>query len=272
MKLYVMTDMEGVAGVIDSPSYCFPESRYYERGCELTTLEINAAIEAALEVGVTEVVVTDGHGHGAITLELLHPAARLLKGRPRPMGAGLDASFDFAISIGQHAKSNAPGGHLAHSGSFGVEDLTINGVSIGEIGRNFLNAAYHGVPYVFLSGDLAAAQEAEALAPGIDTAVVKEGLDRGSATGLGMDANRAFNGAAVHLHPTKARELIYAGVKRAIERRNDIGRFWLEPPYTLVHTSRPEEGVPGKQARVTGNDLKNVFATPLKLGEHVEAP
>ena len=37
MKVYVMTDMEGVAGVIDSPNYCFPESRYYERGCELTT-------------------------------------------------------------------------------------------------------------------------------------------------------------------------------------------------------------------------------------------
>ena len=187
------------------------------------------------------------------------------------MGAGLDASIDLAISIGQHAKSNAPGGHLAHSGSFGVEDLTINGVSIGESGRSFLNAAYFGVPYVFLSGDRAAAEEAEALAPGIETAVVKEGLDRGSATGLGMDANRAFNGAAIHLHPIKARELIYAGAKRGIERRDAIGRFWLEPPYTLVHTARPENGVPGREARVTGNDILKVFRTPLELGKHIEA-
>ena len=102
-----------------------------------------------------------------------------------------------------------------------------------------MSAAYFGVPYVFLSGDRAAAAEAEALAPGIKTAVVKEGLDRGSATGLGMDDNRAFNGAAIHLHPTKARELIRAGAQRGIERRDDIGRFWLEPPYTLVHTTRP---------------------------------
>ena len=157
MKLFVMTDMEGVAGVIDSPNYCFPDSRYYERGCELTTLEVNAAIEGALEAGATDIVVIDGHGQGAITPTLLHPAAQLLTGRPRPMGAGLDESFDLAISIGQHAKSNAPGGHLAHSGSFNVEDLTINGVSIGESGRSFLSAAYFGVPYVFLSGDRAAA-------------------------------------------------------------------------------------------------------------------
>lgn len=271
MKVYVMTDMEGVAGVIDSPNYCFPESRYYERGCELTTLEVNAAIEGALEAGATEIVVIDGHGQGAITPTLLHPAAQLLKGRPRPMGAGLDGSFDVAISIGQHAKSNAPGGHLAHSGSFAVEDLTINGVSIGESGRSFLSAAYFGVPYVFLSGDRAAAAEAQALATGIETAVIKEGLDRGSATGLGMDENRAFNGAAIHLHPTKARELIYAGVKRGIERRDEIERFWLEPPYTLVHTTRPENGVPSRQARVTGDDILKVFRTPLELGKHVEA-
>ena len=271
MKLYVMTDMEGVAGVVDSPNYCFTESRYYERGCELTTLEVNAAIEGALEAGATDIVVIDGHGQGAITPTLLHPAAQLLNGRPRPMGAGLDASFDVAISIGQHAKSNAHGGHLAHSGSFAVEELTINGVSIGESGRSFLNAAYFGVPYVFLSGDLAATKEAEALAPGIETAVVKEGLDRGSATGLGMDANRAFNGAAIHLHPIKARELIYAGVKRGIARRDEIERFWLEPPYTLVHTTRPENGVPSRQARVTGDDILKVFRAPLELGNHVEA-
>ena len=85
MKVYVMTDMEGVAGVIDSPNYCFPESRYYERGCELTTLEVNAAIEGALAAGATDIFVTDGHGHGAITPMLLHPEARLLKGRPRPV-------------------------------------------------------------------------------------------------------------------------------------------------------------------------------------------
>ena len=271
MKIYVMTDMEGVAGVVDSPNYCFPESRYYERGCELTTLEVNAAIEGALEAGATEIVVTDGHGHGAITPMLLHPAAKILTGRPRPIGAVLDASFDVAISIGQHAKSNAPGGHLAHSGSFTVEELTINGVSIGESGRSFISAAYFGVPYVFLSGDLAATAEAQALAPGIETAVVKEGLDRGSATGLGMDENRAFNGAAIHLHPTKARQLIYEGVKRGIARRDEIGRFWLEPPYTLVHTQRPENGVPGGEARVTGDDILKVFRTPLELGKHVEA-
>ena len=51
MKVYVMTDMEGVAGVVSSTDYCAPESRYYEVGRELTTLETNAAIEGALAAG-----------------------------------------------------------------------------------------------------------------------------------------------------------------------------------------------------------------------------
>lgn len=271
MKVYAITDMEGVAGVVDSPNYCNRESRYYERGCELTTLEVNAAVDGALEAGATEILVVDGHGQGAINQELLHPAATLLIGRPRPYLAACNDSFDVAISIGQHAKSNTPGGHLAHTLSFACENLTVNGVSVGEMGSNFLFAAYHGVPYVFLSGDLAAAREAEALAPGIETAAVKEGLDRGSATGMSAEENLLYNGAAIHMHPTKARDLIQAGVRRGIERRDEIGRFWLEPPYTLEMTMRAESGEPGKIARVSGNDLARVLRTPREFGKHVEA-
>ena len=73
------------------------------------------------------------------------------------------------------------------------------------------------------------------------------------------------------LHPTKPRELIYAGAKRGIECRDELERFWLEPPYTLVHTSRPENGVPGGEARVTGDDILKVFRTPLELGKHIGA-
>ena len=30
MRIYVMTDMEGVAGVLSSVDFCAPDSRYYE--------------------------------------------------------------------------------------------------------------------------------------------------------------------------------------------------------------------------------------------------
>ncbi|MGH2354558.1 MAG: M55 family metallopeptidase, partial [Chloroflexota bacterium] len=62
MKIYIMTDMEGVAGVVSSVDYGAPDSRHYEVGRELTTLETNAAIEGALAAGAREFLVVDGHG------------------------------------------------------------------------------------------------------------------------------------------------------------------------------------------------------------------
>ena len=65
-KVYIMTDMEGVAGVLDFENWCKPESRYYELGKELLTLEVNAAIEGFSRGGATEFLVADGHGYGGI--------------------------------------------------------------------------------------------------------------------------------------------------------------------------------------------------------------
>ena len=222
MNVMVMTDQEGVAGVLSSTDYARPGCRYYELARELTTLETNAAIEGALQAGATFALVVDGHGPGSIDQTLLHPAARLMAGRPLPPGFPFPIGFplDLAISIGQHAKANTNGGHLAHTGSFGVEELTINGLSIGETGRSFLLAGIFGVPYVFLSGDTAACTEAEALVPGIATASVKDGLRRGSASGLTASENTVFNGAAVHMHPEAARNRIRAGVRDAIDPKD----------------------------------------------------
>ena len=123
------------------------------------------------------------------------------------------------------------------------------------MGCNFLFASYFGVPSIFLSGDQAAADEAKALVPNIETAAVKAGLQRGPAAGLSGDENRQFNGAAIHLHPTKARQLIKEGVRRALAKRSEIKPFWLEPPYELISVSRPENGAPARTARAAADDL-----------------
>jgi len=269
MRLYIMTDMEGAAGVVNSDDYCNHSSRYYEVGRELTTLETNAAIEGALAAGVTDVFVADGHGAGAINPLLLHPAARLLIGRPRPVGypfgePNVDSAFDAAFFVGQHAKSNTDGGHLAHTGSFGTEDLTINGVSLGELGRSMAIYASFGVPTVLVCGDAACGAEASALVPGVETVAVKEGLRRGSAAGLDGDANKLFNGAAVHLHPQRARQLIREAAERAIRRRAEISLFRLDPPHTLVSRRRPTKTEPAKVATATANTILAVLRAPLR--------
>jgi D-amino peptidase len=228
----------------------------------LTTLETNAAIEGALEAGATEFLVIDGHGHGAIAPKLLHPAATLLTGRPLAYPFLCDRSFDAAMVVGQHAKSNADGGHLSHSESFEMEDITLNGRSLGELGLNMLFCSYFDVPTVLVTGDAACAEEATTLVPNVETATVKWGWKRGSATGLTGDENMYFNGAATHLSPEKARDVIREAARRALQRRAQIECFRMEPPYELVYSLRRTESEPAKRAAVNGADLIEVLNTP----------
>lgn len=263
MKVYIMTDMEGIAGVLSSVDYCAPTSRYYEVGRELTTLETNAAIEGALEAGAQEFLVVDGHGHGAIDPLRLHPAARLLAGRPLGYPFGCDSSFDAAFIVGQHAKANTDGGQLCHTGSFSVDDQRLNGRSLGELGINLLFVAYYGVPTVLVAGDLACCVEAQDLVPQMETVSVKEGWRRGTPPGLTGEQAVRYNGGAIHLHPEVARQRIRDGARRALERRHDIPRFWMEPPYELLRINRPlEDGSVPPPRRQAGADLIEVLTQP----------
>ena len=263
MKVYIMTDMEGVAGVVNSADYAGPEGRYYEVAKILTTGEVNAAVEGALEAGATEILVIDGHGYGAINPVMLHARATLLTGRPIGYPFGCDYSFDAAMMIGQHAKTNTDGGHLCHTGSFAIEDLTINGISVGEAGCSMLFAAYFGVPTVMLSGDEAACAEVRKLAPNMEIAPVKTGIKRGSASGLTTNENRLFNGAAIHHAPETARQLIKEMARLALDHIGDIESFWIEPPYELVSILRPSEaGEKMHTARVEADDMIELLSMP----------
>ena len=59
MRIFLMTDLEGVAGVLDSGNWCLWNSRYYEAGKELLTRKVNAAIEGFMSAGATEFLVAD---------------------------------------------------------------------------------------------------------------------------------------------------------------------------------------------------------------------
>lgn len=263
MKIYIMTDLEGVAGVLNWDDYGAPGARCYELARRLTTLEVNAAIDGFLAAGADDILVVDGHGHGALDLELIHPAARVYAGRPMGYPFMVDETFDAACMIGQHAKSNTDGGHLSHTGSFGVDEMTVNGVSVGELGCNLLFCGWFGVPTVLLSGDLAATEEARALVPNIETAAVKEGVRRGPAHGLTSAQNQVFNCAAVHLAPAAARERIGEAAERALRRKDEIAPYRLEPPYEIRTVLRPTEpGGATRTAVVSDPDLIRALNAP----------
>jgi len=244
-KIYIMTDMEGVAGVRDAEQWCGPDGRYYDVGRKLLTLEINAAIQGFFAGDAAEVVVSDGHGAGAVDIELLDPRAQLERGWPSgwPGPSLVTGSFDAVAWVGQHAKAGTQYAHLAHTQGWNYVDLSVNGVSIGEFGQLALCASELGVRSIFASGDRAFSEEAQALVPGIETVWVKRGTTPGRGDELTAPPYGRRNTAAIQLQPEKARALVRAGAERAIRRAQteQFGLIPLKPPFERVGRFRPEK-------------------------------
>ncbi|HET6486721.1 MAG TPA: M55 family metallopeptidase [Spirochaetia bacterium] len=206
MKAFVMTDLEGVAGVVSFEEQTRPDTRYGEQAKRLLTAEVNSCVQGLREAGVTDVVVLDGHGDGGIVYEEIHPEARLIHGKPlaeewRNQMEGMDV----AVIVGQHAMAGVPDGNLNHTqDSRSITYFTLNGRLIGETAQFALFAGSYGVPLIFLSGDEAACREAQELIPGVTTAAVKKGLGRNS---------------AVSVSAPRSRELIRAGAAAAVARQ-----------------------------------------------------
>jgi D-amino peptidase len=249
MRIYIMTDMEGVAGILDHDNWCQPPERnypgrYYDLGREFLTREVNAAIDGLCQGGADEVIVSDGHGAGGISPALLDPRAKLLRGWPKGWPFELDKTFDAVAWVGQHAKAGTPRAHLAHTQWFNYLDQTVNGLSIGEFGEFALCAGELGVPAIFASGDEAFCQEAAALIPGITTVAVKQGLTPDDGRDLDTHAYMTHNLGAIHLHPEVARRAIrdraLAAMMRFAESPEGYGLVRLAPPYERVTIFRPE--------------------------------
>ena len=250
MKVYLMTDIEGVAGVMNSTEWIYPHSRYYEQGKELLTMEVNAAIEGFFAAGADEIVVHDGHGEGAINFMLLDPRVKLQRGwrgiHPKTSAPWhLDEDYDVLAWVGQHPMSGTEYGHLTHTGSFQALDKKLNGISVGEFATMMFCGQVYGVTPIFASGCLAFTKEARHFVPGIETVAVKEGVKSGTGNECTAEQYEKRNWGAIHLHPLKARELIREGAEKALRRfKEDPGSFQpmkIEPPYTYCVTFRPDK-------------------------------
>ena len=224
MKIVMMTDLEGVAGVVSFEDQTGPSGRYYDAAKKLLTAEVNAAIDGLLLAGVDEILVVDGHGPGAIQFEDLHPSARLLHGRPMVPWAWLARLFqnyDAAIMIGQHAMAGVATGNMNHTqNSRAIDYYQLNGRKIGEMAQFALFCGAVDIPLIFLSGDEDACREAQAFIPEIVTAPVKQGLGRGS---------------AISVSAPEARRRIRAGAQEAVARhlRAPLAPLVWAGPYVL---------------------------------------
>ncbi|MEW6357698.1 MAG: M55 family metallopeptidase [Planctomycetota bacterium] len=224
MKIYIHTDIEGVAGMVhfeDRNDTSVWNYHHRKRMHALLTGEVNAAIEGALAAGATEILVNDSHGSGySIIFEELNPAAQIIHGpltrQPFWMPC-FDKSIHALICVAQHAMAGT-NGVLAHSA------WDVNGIQFGEAGMAMAIAGYYDVPCVFCSGDNVATAQVKALVPQMATVAVKEALS-------------PYN--AKSWTPQRAREMIREGVKKGLERRRDIPPFKIAPPYKIGHPPAP---------------------------------
>jgi D-amino peptidase len=220
LKVYISVDMEGIAGVVHSDQTS-SSGKDYSLARRWTTDETNAAIEGALEAGATEIVVNDSHGSKRnIIASLVHPAAHLITGSPKPLGMmqGIDATFDAIIFIGYHSKAGTKDAVLDHtmSGS-AFASVVINDIEMSEAQINAALGAVYDVPVVLISGDVTVCKQTkEEFGEELETAVVKEAVGRY---------------AAKTLTPEKACALIREKTKKALEKRDWVKPYKLDPPF-----------------------------------------
>jgi len=219
MKVFISIDLEGISGI-----YCEaqtePGAAEYQRDVEFMRGDLEAAIEGCVAAGAQEIVVCDAHDQGGnLSSRGLPAGVTLVSGSPEPLSMmqGIDETFDAALFVGYHAMAGTTGAVIDHTYTGFVFKVRIDdALEVGEVGINAGVAGAFGVPVVFVSGDDKLAAEATELIPGVESAIVKEGVQRTCAR---------------LLPPEVAHQRIRAGVERALRR--------AEKPRPLDFTGRP---------------------------------
>ena len=241
MKVYVHTDIEGVAGwaFYASWSNSLLNRDHLRRMNQLFTDEISAACRAALDTGADDVWVNDSHGPCYnIFFEQLPKECQVIHGRPQYFDALLpcfDATVDALVCIGMHAMAGTPRSVCPHS----LWHVNGDDVQLSECTMAAALAGYHDVPCVCVSGDDKLCAEVRQKLPRTETVTVKWGIASQNARSL---------------TPTRACELIYDGVRRGLERRDEIRPYKIPGPYRINVSDRdPTEMM--REEDVCGDDF-----------------
>jgi D-amino peptidase len=209
VRVHIISDMEGVAGIVKWEQVTGGEP-LYEEGRRLYTEEINAAVRGARAAGATEVVVMDCHGAGkgwtfnSLVPDLLDPGCEyVVQEEWTEYTEFLEQGCDAALFVAMHAMAGTRRGVLNHT-VHGREwqSLRFNGTLVGETGINAALCGNWGCPVLLVTGDEATCAEGKALlGDGLTAVAVKRGLGRFSAR---------------QIPPLRARELIEAGARSAL--------------------------------------------------------
>jgi D-amino peptidase len=268
LKVYISTDMEGVAGVVTADQLA-PGSFEYERFRRFMTDETLAAVRAAQHAGATEIVVSDSHGNGEnLLIEAFPNDVRIVRSWPRHglMAAGLDSTFNAVLLIGYHASTTSTTGVRAHTiSSASYARVALNGQDVSEGEWVAAQAGALGVPVVFASGDDAMARELRQRLGDIVTVETKHTL--------------GFH-SALTITPQESVARIGAGVSTALARLSKFKPYVLSTPIRLEVTFknympaevlsflRSVERVNSHSIRFVGQDMDEVTDFMVLVGTY----
>ncbi|MBR5459310.1 MAG: M55 family metallopeptidase [Clostridia bacterium] len=219
MKLFIMTDIEGISG-LDRIEMLGADPEGYERARKYLMADINAAVSGAFDGGADEVCILDGHGTGLNFIkEELDLRVHQLTVEEYFKTAPESWDIDAFISIGAHAMAGTENAFLDHTqSSVAWFDYKINGKSYGEIGQQAVFFGLSDIPLIMVSGDEAACHEAKTFVSGVVTASVKKACGRNRAECIPLE---------------EAHALIYNAVKKAVLGWRDVKPVKVFPPYEL---------------------------------------
>lgn len=183
VKVWISIDMEGISGIVDRDQL-LPNGSRYPRARESMMGDLMAVLSALQdEPDVKTVLINDSHdGMLNILPEALPAGVHLISGGAKQWSMNQGAKgADVAFYVGYHARAGTPAAIMDHTYSGEIVRVVINGVEVGETGINAALAGSWGVPIALVTGDDKVAQEASALLPEIETAIVKYGISRRSA-------------------------------------------------------------------------------------------
>lgn len=255
MKIFILTDLEGVSGVFkfdqtrDRTSPLFREAMEYLMG------DMAAVVSGLHAAGVKDIIVLDGHNGGNNFIpQLMTEGAKYLTGAPPSKLWGLDRKCDGLIMLGFHAMWGTEDGVLFHTQSSKTEQrYWYNGVEAGELAQGALFAGHFGVPPVMVSGDEATCREARRFfGSSCVTVAVKKGLTRESAI----------------LYPfTETRTALYEGAKRAVKAVPLCKPYKLRMPLKAKMQYLQTDAYPSRTKLVTKtgaitdlSDYRNIVA------------
>ena len=227
MRVLIMTDMEGVSGIVvwEQVDGGAP---MYEEGRKLYTEEINAAVRGAKAAGATEIVVVDCHGAGggwtfnSLIPEMLDPACDWVAHHAWSRYTELlEKGCDACLLVGMHARAGTPDGVLCHTISTTTwRNLYFNDDLVGESGINAALCGHYGVPVLLVTGDEATCREVSGLlGDGLTTVAVKRGLTRYSAR---------------QIPPVRARAMIEDGARQALKNVKAVKPYVPGKPTTIT--------------------------------------